>query len=54
VAVEPGASVSDRIELTLLSRAFVHAHRRHGAKERDGVLVAAARWLEQVATMPTH
>jgi len=48
VYVEPGASVSDRIELTPLSRAFVHAHRRLGAKERDGVLVAAARWLEQV------
>ncbi|MGH8823657.1 MAG: BTAD domain-containing putative transcriptional regulator [Jiangellaceae bacterium] len=47
VYVEPGPTVSGRIELTPLSRAFVRAHRRLGVEERHAVLLAGARWLEQ-------
>ncbi len=47
VYVEPGPNVSGRIELTPLSRAFVHTHCRLGTAERDAVLVAAARWHEE-------
>ncbi|HEX6578520.1 MAG TPA: BTAD domain-containing putative transcriptional regulator [Jiangellaceae bacterium] len=47
VYVEPGASASGRIELTPLSRAFVHAHRRLRTEERNAVIATAARWLEQ-------